>query len=80
MSKENKAFNIVLNPKFKSIDKQYAWINKQLKLLFPEYYNFEFSINKVSVHINMYGNTWENGQLVHYKKHITSLKSNVIGV
>ena len=53
MSIENKAFDIVLNPKFKSIDKQYAWINNQLKLLFPEYYSFEFSVLKNRVTINM---------------------------
>ena len=77
---ENKAFNIVLNPKFKSIDKQYAWINKQLKLLFPDYYSFEFSVLKTSVYITMYGQTWENGQLVRYKKHIAYLKSNIEGI
>ena len=77
MSIENKAFNIVLNPKFKSIDKQYVWINKQLRLLFPEYYSFEFSTLRNKVTINMYGQVWKSGQLVRYKKHISSLKSNI---
>ena len=80
MNIENKAFNIVLNPKFKSIDKQYAWINKQLRLLFPEYYSFEFSILRNKVTINMYGQVWKSGQLVRYKKHISSLKSNIVSV
>ena len=80
MSIENKAFDIVLNPKFKSIEKQYAWINNQLKLLFPEYYSFEFSVLKNRVTINMYGQVWKNGQLVRYKKHISALKSNIVSV
>ncbi len=80
MNIENKAFDIVLNPKFKSIDKQYAWINKQLRLLFPEYYSFEFSVLKNRVTINMYGQVWKNGQLVRYKKHISSLKSNIVSI
>ena len=80
MSIENKAFDIVLNPKFKSIDKQHAWINNQLKLLFPEYYSFEFSVLKNRVTINMYGQVWKNGQLVRYKRRLTSLKSNMVSV
>ena len=80
MSIENKAFDIVLNPKFKSIDKQYAWINNQLKLLFPEYYSFEFSVLKNRVTINMYGQVWKNEQLVRYKRRLTSLKSNIVSV
>ena len=74
----NKAFKIVLNPKFKTLSKQYAWINNQLKLIYPEYYHFEFSTNKTHVTINMFGQTWENGQLLRYKNSITSLKSNII--
>ena len=77
MNIESKAFNIVLNPKFKAIDKQYAWINKQLRLLFPEYYSFEFYVFKNIVTINMYGQVWKNEQLVRYKRRLTSLKSNI---
>ena len=80
MNIEHKAFNIVLNPKFKAVDKQYAWINKQLRLLFPEYYSFEFCVLKNRVTINMYGHVWKNGQLVRYKKYISSLKSNIVSV
>ena len=80
MSIENKAFDIVLNPKFKAVDKQYAWINKQLRLLFPEYYSFEFSVLKNRVTINMYGQVWKSGQLVRYKKYISSLKSNIVSI
>ena len=80
MNIEHKAFNIVLNPKFKAVDKQYTWINKQLRLLFPEYYSFEFSVLKNQVTINMYGQVWKRGQLVRYKKHISSLKSNKVSI
>ena len=80
MSIENKAFDIVLNPKFKSIDKQNAWINNQLKLLFHEYYSFEFSVLKNQVTINMYGQVWKNEQLVRYKRRLTSLKSNIVSI
>ena len=80
MNIEHKAFNIVLNPKFKAVDKQYTWINKQLRLLFPEYYSFEFSVLKNRVTINMYGQVWKSGQLVRYKKYISSLKSNIVSI
>lgn len=73
-----KAFQIVLNPKFKTLAKQHAWINKQLRLLFPEYYHFEFSVTRSNVTINMYRQEWENGQLNRYKKSITSLKSKLV--
>lgn len=73
-----KAFNIVLNPKFKSKDKQYKWINKQLSILFPEYYSFEYSITNTSVSITMFGQTWENRQLVRYTKRLVSLKSKIV--
>lgn len=74
----HKAFNIVLNPKFKSKDKQYKWINKQLSILFPEYYSFEYSITNNSVSITMFGQTWENRQLVRYSKRLVSLKSKIV--
>lgn len=80
MNIEHKAFNVVLNPKFKAVDKQYTWINKQLRLLFPEYYSFEFCVLKNKVTINMYGQVWKNGQLVRYKKYISSLKSNIVSI
>lgn len=73
-----KAFQIVLNPKFKNPSKQHGWINKQLRLLYPEYYHFEFSVTNTRVNINMYGQTWENGQLIRYKNSIATLKSNVV--
>lgn len=73
-----KAFQIVLNPKFKTLAKKHAWINKQLRLLFPEYYHFEFSVTRSSVHINMFGQVWENGQMNRYKKSITAFKSDLV--
>lgn len=73
-----KAFQIVLNPKFKTAAKQYHWINKQLRILFPEYYRFEFSVTRSSVHINMFGQTWENGQLIRYQKSIAAFKSDLV--
>lgn len=76
--KHNKAFKVVLNPKFKTPSKQHAWINKQLRLIYPEYYHFEFSVNKLSVTINMFGQTWENGEMIRYKNSIVSLKNDIV--
>lgn len=76
--KHNKASKIVLNPKFKTLSKQYAWVNKQLRLLYPEYYHFEYSVTKTRLTINMFGQKWEKGQLITYKNSITTLKSNIV--
>lgn len=56
MNKENisKAFNIIQNPKFKSLDKQYVWIKKNLYNIIPEADHFEWRNLKHSVELTVF--------------------------
>lgn len=56
MKKENisKAFNIIQSPKFKSLDKQYVWIKKNLHNIIPEADHFEWRNLKQSVELTVF--------------------------